>query len=199
MTGAAVLVLGMLLFGACAPVEPQPAAPLPAAAPATEHEAAATGTLRMEQITVEVRDGPVRVRLTPLDDEVIRLTAPDTRHRLRALAEANRESVAADRASSAGASLFLVSFLSAEPDREFDPEALTIDAAGQRLRPARILPLTPGWGEHRLRPLAAEAAVYVFDRLVPPLQPFVIHYGARSSDAWRSVIPLLQAEQRKPF
>lgn len=200
MTRLAALACLALSCGACAAAGTAPAhtPALPPSSAATM-EPTSAGTLRTEQITVEVRDGPVLLRITPLSDEVVRLTAPDTRRRLQAVAASQRQLLAADLLTPDDASLFLVSFQSAEPDRVFEPEALAIESGLQRLRPLRILPLTAGWGEHRLRPLAAEAAVYVFDRPIPPMQPFAVHYGSHSSDAWRNVIPVLQAEQRKRF
>jgi hypothetical protein len=61
------------------------------------------------------------------------------------------------------------------------------------------MPLTAGWGAQRLRPHVPETAVYVFDRPISPFHPFTVHYGARSSDHWRNVIPLLEAEKRRQF
>jgi hypothetical protein len=189
----------ILFCGACTAAAPVPAAtPGPTTSQAREATARA-GTLRSEQVTVEVRDGSLLVRITPLDDEVVRLTAPDTRRRLGELVASQRQVLAGEPVHLDDPALFLVSFQSTEPDRDFEPEALAIETGLQRLRPLRVLPLTPGWGERRLRPRIAEAAVYVFDRPVPPMQPFVIHYGSHASDGWRNVIPLLQAEQRRQF
>jgi hypothetical protein len=180
---------------ACAPVSGgEIAVPVPEPAPQAGI-AAGSGSLRSEQITVELREGALRVRVTPLDAEVLRLTAPDARRRLEAVVAGQRAALAP--LPPGEHSLFLVSFQSAEADRGFQPAALTIEAGIQRLRPIRILPLTSGWGEQRLRPLAAEAAVYVFERRVDPFQPFAVHYGATASDAWRGVVPLLLAEQRR--
>jgi hypothetical protein len=189
----------ILSCGACTAAAPVPAATPALSASQAGEATARAGTLRSEQITVELRDGPLLVRITPLDDEVVRLTAPDTRRRLGGLVASQRQVLAGEPVQPDDAALFLVSFQSTEPDRNFEPEALAIETGLQRLRPLRVLPLTPGWGERRLRPLTAEVAVYVFDRPVPPMLPFVIHYGSRSSDGWRNVIPLLQAEQRRRF
>lgn len=190
--------LGLLLLaGGCATLpESEAAAPAPTTA-RPETAAAASGTLRSEQITVELREGGILVRVTPLDPEVLRLTAPDTHRQLQAVAEAQRQRLAREAGPLGDASLFLVSFQSAEPDRTFQPSGLTIESGTQRLRPARVLPLTPGWGEQRLRPLVAESAVYALDRHIPPFQPFTVHYGAAASDHWRHVIPLLQTELRR--
>jgi hypothetical protein len=195
---AAALGLLLLANGACAALpESEVARSAPVATRADTISRAGGGTLRSEQFTVELREGGVLVRITPLDAEVLRLAAPDTHRRLHAVAEAQWRLLAREALSPANASLFLVSFQSTEPDREFQPAGLVIEAGIERLRPAKVLPLTPGWGEQRLRPLEVESAVYAFDRPISPFQPFTVHYGATASDRWRGIIPLLQAEQRR--
>jgi hypothetical protein len=188
-----------LLVAAAGCVAPPPA-DLPAAhspAPTVVAPAVEGGTLRSEQITVEVQDGALVVRLTPLDPEVLRLAAPDVRRRLSAVAEAQRRRLQAEHADTAGLALFLVSFHSTEPDQGFDPEAAILEVAGQRRRPSAILPLSPGWGEQRLQPRTPESAIYAFPGPVSPFRPFTFHYGPRSSDAWREIVPRLEAERAR--
>jgi hypothetical protein len=155
------------------------------------------GTLRTDQVTLELRDGATVVRVTPLDPEVLRLMAPDARRRLGALAEARRRDLEMEGIGARDASLFVVSFGSAEDGRGFEPEALIVEAGAQRIRPRRIVPLTPGWGEQRLRPLAPESAIYLFDRSIPVLQPFTVRYGTEAGARWEDILPVLQAERRR--
>jgi hypothetical protein len=174
----------------CAAAAAPPAAPM-----APEQESAVTesaGTLRTDQITLEFASDALRIRVTPLAPELLRLTAPDTRRRLEALAATQRERVGP--AVSGEHSLMLVSFRSTAAESRFSPESLLVEAEGQRLRAARILPLTPGWGEQRLHPQNAEAAVYLFERSISPFRPFTVRYGQEQSDGWRAVIPLLEQE-----
>jgi hypothetical protein len=191
-----LLVTPLLLGLGCAPMPEM--APAPLAASAAEHSPATdAGTLRSDQITVELWDGPLLLRLVPLDEQVLRLTAPDTRQRLRAVAEAQRARLAADHPRPGDLALFLVTFQATDADRMFDPTALTLDVAGQRRWPLQVIALSPGWGQQRLQPRTPEVAVYAFDGPFSPFQPFIVRYGARASDRWRSVIPLLEAERAR--
>lgn len=185
------------LTAACAPVPEVERGPRPDTVQAHCELTADGGTLRTEQFTVELQDTGLRMRVTPLDRAVLRLASPDTFLRLTALAGAARQALAPGALTVAQTSLFLVSFQSTESDREFQPEAFTLESRGQRLRPFQIQPLTPGWGSQRLHAHSAEAAVYVFDRPVPPFQPFTVRYGMSASEAWRNVIPLLLSERHR--
>lgn len=44
------------------------------------------GTLKQDQFTVSLRSGPLLLKVTPLDESVIRLSAPDTYQKLHSLA-----------------------------------------------------------------------------------------------------------------
>lgn len=172
--------------GAGSASRPEPQSAVPASAPAM-------GTLRQDQLTVLIRAGTIQLRLTPLDERVLRLAAPDTYRRLSAVAEAQREGAMNSREPS----LFLVSLFTTEPDPRFEPTDLTLSAGGTTHRAHRILPLTPGWGEQRLQPQQIESAVYVFEGRIDPFQPFTVRYAGESSEGWQAVIPVLHRERSR--
>ncbi|MBX6364329.1 MAG: hypothetical protein IRZ00_10715 [Gemmatimonadetes bacterium] len=154
------------------------------------------GTLKQDQITVALRSGPqLLIKVTPLDESVIRLAAPDTYNRLHALAESRR--AAAERAAGSGAKLFLVSFFSYQPDVPFQPEDLQLSQQGRLLRPAAVLALTPNLGRQRLGQQETQQAVYAFDPAVDLNQPLTVRYGMEQSDDWSTILPVLEAERAK--
>ena len=153
------------------------------------------GTLRQDDITVEFRIGDLQIKATPLDESIIRVTAPDTERRLRGLAESR--SSEAQRAAGSSSSLFLVSFFSDAPDVAFVPEELQILSRNVRIRPAAILPITPSWGQRRLHQRQTEMAVYVFPGTLDLESDLAVVYGLEENWAWNSILPQVRAERAR--
>ena len=155
------------------------------------------GTLRQDDITLHLQRGDLLVKVTPLEEWVIRLTAPDTYERLRGLAKAHGPR-ATGRTSASGATLFLVSFFSYEPDVTYQPEDLLLVNRGLRYRPRGIAPVTPSWGTQRLAQQETRMAVYAFDGDMDLETDLVVEYEDLRNDAWRErIVPLLEAERAK--
>jgi hypothetical protein len=187
--GAALLPLLALL--SCAPAAEgwEESAPGPAVGALPPP---GSGTLREEEISVTLQAGRVQLRVTPLAEEVIRLSAPDTHARLSALAAAHRA-----RHGDVEGTLFLVSFLSPDEGERFDPGALALDTRGGEARPREALGLTPGWGEHRLRARVAEVGVVAVRPEVELRLPFTLRYEGEQSQGWSAVIARLEAERAR--
>lgn len=190
---------------ACAPVEPAPA---PVPRPVDDSPTVADtgggdlppvgyGSLRQNDFSVELVDVDLHVKVTPLAEEIIRLAAPDTYERLRALAR-SRAAAAERMTEGRGSELFLVSFFSREPNVEYGPEELQITHRGRSLRPVGIIPLTTGWGRQLLQPQQTQSAIYVFE---PPFDyelSLVLRYGLKESEEWhRSIVPVLEDERTR--
>jgi hypothetical protein len=154
------------------------------------------GTLRQDQMTIALRRGPLLVKVTPLDEAVIRLAAPDTYDRLHALAE-NRRPEAARLANIAEPELFMISFFSYEPNAAFQPEDLQLSYQGKVLRAAGVIPLTPGWGKQLLGQQETQSAIYAFVETIDPDLPLTVRYGIEQSDAWTSIARTLEIERAK--
>lgn len=152
------------------------------------------GTLRQDAVTVPLRVGPLLIKVTPLDESITRLLAPDSYQRLNAVAE-SRRAEARDAVFGGQPEMFQVSFFSYEPDVRFQPQDLTLMYQGQVLRPAIILPITPGWGRERLQQREMQSAVYVFDGGIDYDLPLTVRYGMEQTDHWRRVIPTLERER----
>jgi hypothetical protein len=150
------------------------------------------GTLRQEDVSISLSSGDLRLFVTPLRRSVTHVTAPDTEQRLDALAQAHGASGRED-----GTGLFLVSLYSDRPDVGFVPEDVQLIAQGFRLRPTSIQPLTPAWGERRLRQREPALAVYDFGASVDLEQEIVLVYGLAQSSQWSSILPRIQAERAR--
>ena len=183
-------------ISACAPVQngPAPEPSVPGAEPfgaasdsTTQLPPVGYGSLRQDEISLEIVDGALNVKVTPLAESITRLAAPDTYERLHALA-ASRGPAAVSRTESGAAELFLVSFFSREPNVEYRPEDLQLAHRGRLQRPAGILPLTTGWGRQLLQPQETQSAIYVFE---PPFDyqlPITVRYGILQTDDWHRVV-----------
>lgn len=199
----AIALAACLPIGACTPSSTVPAATESGATPTPEEsrEQSATvpagyGSLRQDEISLSLRVGDLLIKATPLEESVIRLAAPDTYERLRAMAESRLEQ-ARQAVYSGEPELLLVSFFSYTPDVEYRPEDVQLMHQGRLLRPAQILPVTSGWGRGRLQQREVQNAIYVFDQDVDYAQPLVVRYGADQSGDWSAVIPTLERERAR--
>jgi len=155
------------------------------------------GTLLQDQITLRVQQGDLLLKVTPLEEWVIRLTAPDTYARLQGMVRTHGERAAPGGLAS-GPSLFLVSFFSYQPNVTYEPEDLLLVNRGLRYRPRGIAPVTPSWGTQRLGQQETRMAVYAFDGGMDLEAGLVVEYQGLRNEIWRDqVVPVLQAEMGK--
>jgi hypothetical protein len=139
-------------------------------------------------VSIALTSGDLQILVTPLAPSVTRVTAPDTERRLSGLAESH---------ANAGRALFLVSFHSEQPDVRFVPEELQLASRGLRLRPSSVSPITPTWGQRRLRQRETEMAVYAFEGEVDVESELTVLYGLVQSGAWSTILPRVQAERAR--
>lgn len=154
------------------------------------------GSLRRDQFSVELVHGALRVKVTPLAEEIIRLAAPDTYERLHRLASSTGEE-ARRRSGLPDAALFLVSFFSYEPDVDYQPESVRLTHQGRQLNARAVVPLAAGWGRQRLRQQETQSAVYAFAGAIDYDLAITVRYDMARSDAWLQVIPLLDRERSR--
>ena len=154
------LVGSLVGCGPALPPTPSPAGQEDVAEEASGLLPSGFGTLVQDQITLRIRKEQLLIKVTPLEEWVIRLTAPDTYARLQGLARLHGDNAARGVSSP---SLFLVSLFSYQPDVTYEPEDLLLVNRGLRYRPRGIAPITPSWGTQRLGQQEARMAVYAFD------------------------------------
>lgn len=149
------------------------------------------GTLRQEEISLSLRTQDLEIMVTPLSESFIRVTAPDTYERLAGISTRHRTAGGEDDI------LFLVSFFTRQSEVRFVPEEVQLLSRGLRLRPTSISPVTPTWGQRRVRQRATEMAVYAFPPAVDLEAELSLAYGLTESGDWQAVRSRVQAERAR--
>jgi len=150
------------------------------------------GTLHQDEVSILLTSGKLQILVTPLHESVTRVTAPDTYERLSSIAKMHQR-----EAPEGEPQLFLVSFFTDEPAVPFVPEEVQFVSRGLRLRSSTITPVTPRWGEHRLRQRETEMAVYSFRGLVDLESNLTLVYGLEQTDAWSMILSRVQTERAR--
>ena len=155
------------------------------------------GTLRQEDLGIRLSTRGVQVRAIPLEESIIRVLAPDSYRALRDLLESRRAEIdaIASRNGVRRASVWYVSFFGIEPDARFSPMELVITSTGRDFRPLEILPLSPGFGEHRLSQRETQTALYVFEDGVDPEQPLTVAMQGERSAVWQDILRRIERER----
>lgn len=191
-------VTAVILLAACSAAPPPDEASPELGSEVQTLPPAGYGTLRQDDFTVALQSRETQLKVTPLDESVIRLAAPDTYQRLHGLVASRRQRVY-DAARSAGLrgepAVFLVSFFTRAQQATYEPTNVQLLSKGMLYRPAGILPLTPEWGRQQVRQEETQSALYVFDPAVDLDVTFEVEYQGMRSLAWAGIIRTLQAER----
>ena len=157
------------------------------------------GSLRRDDIVASFSTGTVAVQVLPLDEQVIRLLAPDTYRSLRQLVQSRADDIAeaAQRANTENPVLLMVTFLGVVPAARFNPEDLNITSRGRLFRPIGIVPLSPTWGSNQLDARQQAVAIYLFERGISFREQMTISYQGLSSDVWTHSLRLLNEERAR--
>lgn len=157
------------------------------------------GTLRRDDIVMRMSTGTIEVQVLPLDEQVIRLLAPDTYRSLAQLQHSRSLEIedAAARGGSDTPTLVLVTFLGVVPQARFNPEDLNITSRGRLFRPVGIVPLSPTWSSYQLDARQQAVAIYLFDRGVAWREQLTVTYQGLSSEAWSRALRVLDQERAR--
>ncbi len=186
---ASVIALALGLSPGAAPAQRQAADTGIAAARSLVP--AGFGSLRRDDIAIEVTDNGLTIRATPLAEEVIRTLAPDSYQSLHALRErvASQLSGIATRMGLPAVQAWHVQFFNVrEGDARYDPRGMQVRSAGRDFRPLDVLPLVPGYDDGRLSRGRAADAVFIFDPAIALDQPLTVTLGTQQSSAWSDVV-----------
>jgi hypothetical protein len=157
------------------------------------------GTLRRDDVAVRLSTGTIEIQVLPLDEQVIRLLAPDTYRSLAQLVRSRTTDIAA--AASLGATqnptLVMVTFLGVVAGARFTPEELNITSRGRLFRPIGIVPLSPTWSAYQLDARQQAAAIYLFDPGISLREELTVSYQGLSSDVWTHSVRLLDQERAR--
>jgi len=157
------------------------------------------GTLRRDDVAVRLATGTIEVQVLPLDEQVIRLLAPDTYRSLAELVRSRATDLAdaAARGSVQNPTLVMVTFLGVVPQARFNPEELYITSRGRLFRPIGIVPLSPTWSSFQLDARQQAAAIYLFEPGISFAEQLTVSYQGLSSDAWTHALRLLDQERAR--
>jgi hypothetical protein len=156
------------------------------------------GTLRQEDLSLRLQSSSLQVRALPLDESIIRLLSPDSYRALSELKRSRADAVdaIARRQGTRELSLWYVSFFAVERgETRFSPREFIIRNVGRDFRPLDVIPLTPGFGEQRLRQNGRQDAIYVFDGRLDVRQPLTVAYNTGRNDDWADLLPQIERER----
>ena len=158
------------------------------------------GTLKQDDVSLRLQSSSLQVRAMPLDESIIRLLSPDSYRAMSELKRSKQDAIAAVARRNAvrELSLWYVSFFAVEQgETRFSPREFIIRNVGRDFRPLDVIPLTPGFGEQRLRQNGRQDALYVFDGQLDPQQPLTIGYATAQNDDWRNILPQIERERAR--
>jgi hypothetical protein len=156
------------------------------------------GSLRQDDVALQLEQRDVRVRAIPLDETVIRLLSPDSYNSLRETRESRRNEL--DRLATVHQlrerNVWLVTFHGLAAEARFNPRDFTVRSAGREFRPLETLALTAGFGEHRLQPRETQQALLLFEDGIDLSQPLTLTFGtSRDGSSWEAVLRVLERER----
>lgn len=157
------------------------------------------GSLRRDDIAVRFRTPQVEIQMLPLDEQVIRLLAPDTYRSLAALLRSRKAELdrAAARAGITTPAVWMVTFFGVVPQARFTPDDVNITSRGRLFRPVGIVPIAPQWQSQQLEAREQAAALYVFDDGIGLSEQLTVSYQGQSNDAWARAVPVLERERAR--
>jgi hypothetical protein len=157
------------------------------------------GSLRRDDVAIRFRTPQVEIQLLPLDEQVIRLLAPDTYQSLTALLRTRAAELAeaAERAGVARPMVFMVTFLGVVPAARFSPDDVTITSRGRLFRPVGVVPLSPRWGSYQLDAREQAAALYLYEDGIGLAEHLTVAYQGMANDAWGRAVSLLERERAR--
>ena len=160
------------------------------------------GTLSQDDITIpiDVSSDNLAIKVTPLTEWVIRMTAPDTYRRLNGYKVARGEQIR-DRARRNGERgwplVLFVSFYTRAVESTYEPYDLQIRAQNVVYRPFDIIAVTPDFNRERLRQQESQVALYLFEGDIDLDLPIEVEYNSRRGTRWAGIRSVLDRELTK--
>jgi hypothetical protein len=157
------------------------------------------GTLRQDDMAIRLAlPGGLQVRAAPMDESFIRLLSPDIYRAMTEILASKKVEIdrVKERVRMPSYSLWLLDFFAQEQgETRFSPMEIVIRNVGRDFRPLDVVPLTPGFGEYRLRQRDTQRAIFVFDGQVDPNQPLSIIVETTESGGWQAVLQRVERER----
>lgn len=194
------LIAAAALLAACASTGAAPSTGAPAARDSAMTQVGTLppegfGTLRQEDIAVDVALEGARVRVLSLDERLLRLLTTDSYHALHDLRAAHDSAIAdAVRAYHLSEpAVWLVTYFGTAAEARYDAADVRIVVAGREIPASAIVPITAGFSAGRVVARETQSALYVFDG-VDPLHPLAITIAGRPASDWDAVLRRAERE-----
>jgi hypothetical protein len=174
------------------------ATPRVAAADTSGYIPAGYGSLRQDDIAMRVTANGLTIRAIPLDENFIRTLSPDSYKTLHDLGQSKRTEIDAilRRTGLPVVNLWYVSFFNLEQgEARFSPQEVVLTNQGRDFRPLDVIPLTPGFGNQRLRQREQAHALYVFDGGINLNQSTALRIEGLMGGDWQPVIQRVERER----
>jgi hypothetical protein len=156
------------------------------------------GSLKQEDVAIRVARGGLQVQAIPLDETIIRLLSPDSYRALRDQLASRKPSFdsLARRLGLNSFSVWLVRFHGLEQgETPFSPMEFIVTSVGRDFRPIEVFPVTPGFGQQRLRQREVQQALYAFDPQVDVNQPLTVTYETTRNSDWPLILARIERER----
>ncbi|OGF97825.1 MAG: hypothetical protein A2Z06_04160 [Candidatus Glassbacteria bacterium RBG_16_58_8] len=146
------------------------------------------GILETEDISVILQGSGVWIRITPMDEEILRYCTEDTRSTYRKMLENQGEALKSD--GDYGYKTFLISLQGrSENEVYFDPTELKIVQQGKFYKPSQIIPISSTFDKRILTLYGTpEMAIYAFSKEIDLTLPLEFKYKELSSNKWDEII-----------
>ena len=156
------------------------------------------GSLKQEDVAIRVARGGLQVQAIPLDESIIRVLSPDSYRALREQLANRKPSLdsLARRTGLSGFSVWLVRFHGLEQgETPFSPMEFIVTSVGRDFRPIEVFPVTPGFGQQRLRQRKVQQTLYAFDPQVNVNQPLTVTYETTRNSDWPLILSRIERER----
>lgn len=156
------------------------------------------GSLKQEDVAIRIARGGLQVQAIPLDETIIRMLSPDSYRALREQVTSRKPALdsLARRTGLGGFSVWLVRFHGLEQgETPFSPMEFIVTSVGRDFRPIDLLPVTPRFGQQRLRQREVQTALYVFDPQVDVNQPLTVQYESTRNSEWSAILARIERER----
>ena len=156
------------------------------------------GSLKQDDIAIRVGRGGLQVQAIPLDETIIRVLSPDSYRALREQLSSRRTAIdSLGRRMGLGEfSVWMVRFHGlVQGETPFSPMEFIVTSVGRDFRPIDVLPITPGFGQQRLRQREVQTALYLFDPQVDVNQPLTVQYETTRNSDWPLILARIERER----
>ncbi len=150
------------------------------------------GILGTDDISVILQGSGLWIRITPMEDEILRYCTEDTRQTYSKMIDTQGESLKKDGENNFRK--FLVLFQGrSENEIYFDPTELNISHQGKLYKPEKILPISSTFDKRILKLYGTpEMAIYAFNKEIDLGISIQFQYKDLNSNKWDEIIKTVE-------